>query len=106
MVQHGSRILTFRDKLYSILKKRKDAIINLLDALTCHGSNCNSVTELSNSTWFKRKYSSITDATTHGLLKVDWDHVQRLVYCSIEKKLPKIYFLLIAHQIRDVTQEH
>lgn len=106
MEEQGSKIQIYRNKLYKIFTKRKDAVMNLLDALTCHGLQCKSVVQLSNSNWFKRKYSSITDAITDGLSKINWDQAERLTYNSVEKKLQKIYFLLTAHQILGVIQMH
>ncbi len=60
--------------------KRKDAIMNLLDALTSHGHQCNSVVQLSKASCYDRKYSSITDAIADGLPSVDRQKIELLVY--------------------------
>jgi hypothetical protein len=70
----------FRQAIYSLFSKRRDAIMNLLDALTCNGHQCKSVVQLSNAKSFERQYSSITDAIADGLSDVSWDDVSRLVY--------------------------
>jgi DDE superfamily endonuclease len=70
----------FRSELYLLFPKRRDAIMNLLDALTCNGHQCKSVVQLSNSKSFERQYSSITDAIADGLSEANWDDVCRLVY--------------------------
>ena len=75
-----AELIKFRESLYSLFPKRKDAIFNLLDALTCHGHQCRSVVQLSNSDYFKRQYSSITDAIADGLPQAAWDKIRKLVY--------------------------
>ena len=66
--------------LYELFSKRKDAIMNLLDALTSEGRKCNSVVELSNASFFQRQYSSVTDAIADGLPSAQWDKIRQLVY--------------------------
>lgn len=61
------KLQKFRMALYELFLKRKDAIMNLLDALTSEGSSCNSIVELSNASCFQRQYSSVTDAIANGL---------------------------------------
>lgn len=75
-----TKLSQFRNELYLLFPKRSDAIMNLLDALTCDGHRCKSIVQLSNSKQFKRQYSSITDAVADGLSEVCWDSVGRLVH--------------------------
>lgn len=74
----------FRNVIYSSLKKRKDATMNLLDAISSFGHQSRSVVQLSEAKCFERKYSSITDAISDGLPATDWK--------SIEKNSYKILF--------------
>lgn len=81
MIETLQKILKqFRSQLYLLFPKRKDAILNLLDALTSFGHCCSSIVELSESSRFGRKYSSVTDAIADGLPHAHWDKVQELVY--------------------------
>ena len=50
-----------RAQLYSRLGKKRDAAMDLIDALLCQ-QNARSITELSEQPQFKRKYASVTDA--------------------------------------------
>jgi hypothetical protein len=75
-----NQLTRFRESLYSLFPKRKDAIMNLLDALTSHGHECRSVTQLSQSPFFERQYSSITDAIADGLVDAPWDAIRKLSY--------------------------
>ena len=87
MIAQVSKLHAFRQELYPLFHKRKDAIMDLLDALTSHGHQYNSIVQLSNSDFFRREYSSITDAIGDGLPHADWDGITKLV-CkySIEEK--------------------
>lgn len=51
----------YRSELYSRLGKKRDAAMDLMDALLCQ-QNARSVTELSEQPQFKRQYASVTDA--------------------------------------------
>jgi len=75
-----SKLKQFRETLYALFPKRRDAIMNLLDALASYGQHCRSVVELSQAACFERQYSSITDAIADGLSQVDWQAVMKLVY--------------------------
>ena len=55
-------IQLFRSKLYSMFPSRRDAIMNLLDAISSYAHRCDSVVKLSEAKYFKRSYCSITDA--------------------------------------------
>lgn len=87
MISQASKLHSFRQELYPLFHKRKDAVMDLLDALTSHGHQYNSIVQLSNSDFFRREYSSITDAISDGLPHADWDKIIQLV-CkyTIEKK--------------------
>ena len=80
MTQELLELQTFREQLYYLFPKRKDAIVNLLDAITNYGHQCCSVIQLSNTECFKRKYSSITDAIADGLPDADWKEIRKLIY--------------------------
>lgn len=70
----------FRWQVYQQFPHRKDAIMNLLDALSGYGRQCRSVIELSETPPFQRKYTSITDAIGDGLPSANWDEIQKLHY--------------------------
>jgi hypothetical protein len=74
------KLQEFRNQLYLRFPKRKDAILNLLDALSSYGHQCKSVVQLSTSPYFERQYSSITDALADGLPEASWDDILILVY--------------------------
>lgn len=59
-----SLLQQFRQELYSLLPRRRDALLDLLDALSS-SPNARSPVELSLSPLFRRQYGSIRDATTH-----------------------------------------
>lgn len=79
-------IKLFRSKLYSMFPSRRDAIMNLLDAISSHAHRCDSVVKLSQAKHFKRSYCSITDAikaaskiqadSWHKMMKLAFTHMQ------------------------------
>jgi hypothetical protein len=60
----------FREKVYQSMRKRADAILDLVDALTVAG-HVDSPVALSEETPFRRKFSSIFDTLRHG--EIDFD---------------------------------
>lgn len=78
-----AKLQEFRMALYELFSKRQDAIMNLLDALTSEGRKCGSIVQLSNTSWFQRQYSSITDAIADGLPSAQWSKIRQLVYKQI-----------------------
>ena len=84
MIPHLAKLQQFRETLYTLFPKRKDAIMNLLDALTSQGHQCDSIVQLSNATCFERQYSSITDAIADGLPEAQWEAIRKLVYQQME----------------------
>ena len=60
----------FREKVYQSMRKRADAILDLVDALTVAGQVVSPVA-LSEETPFRRKFSSIFDTLRHG--EIDFD---------------------------------
>lgn len=83
---------TFRSELYSLFPQRKDAIFNLLDALTSTAHKAKSVVQLSNAPCFKRKYSSITDAIADGLPHADWEQIFKLAFqATVTDKKPNVH---------------
>lgn len=73
-------LIDFRNSIYLLLLKRKDAIMNLLDAASSHGHHCKSVVQLSTAPCFERQYSSITDAIADGLSEASWEEIKKLCY--------------------------
>ena len=84
----------FREALYKLFPKRKDAIMNLLDAIASYGHQSKSVVQLSKSPLFERKYSSITDATSDGLPHANWCEIEKLVYFMTRRGEERNVFLL------------
>jgi len=80
MSEQTYEIQEFREGLYKLFTKRSDSTMNLLDAISSYGHQCDSVVKLSLSPLFKRTYSSITDVLSSGLPEVDWKSIQRLIY--------------------------
>ena len=56
-----SQLQQFREELYQLLTERRNALVDLLDALSS-SPNVRSVVELSLSPLFRREYSSVSDA--------------------------------------------
>jgi hypothetical protein len=63
----------FRQKLYQILPKRADAILDLIDALTVAGHVASPVA-LSEEAPFRRKFGSIYDVLSAGRVEPDLLH--------------------------------
>ena len=74
------RLKQFREKLYSLFPYRRDALFNLLDALTSRGHESKSIVELSEAKVFERQYSSITDAIADGLPRAPFDRIEQTVF--------------------------
>lgn len=94
MNQHLQTLQKFRESLYLLFPKRKDAIMNLLDALTAHGNQYKSVVQLCTSPYFLRQYSSITDAVADGLPSAQWKTIRKLVFNQNESCGAPPVFLL------------
>jgi hypothetical protein len=75
-----NRLKKFREKLYSLFPYRRDALFNLLDALTSRGHESKSIVELSEAKVFERQYSSITDAIADGLPKAPFARIEQAVF--------------------------
>lgn len=78
----------FRSALYKLFSKRRDAIFELMDALSSYGHRARSIVELSEALCFTRKYSSITDAIGDGMPFAQKDEIAQLVFdsCTHEHK--------------------
>jgi hypothetical protein len=61
---HISQLEQFRQELYAAFNLRRDALMELIDALSST-PNAHSVVELSLSPFFRRGYSSVSDAIAH-----------------------------------------
>jgi len=94
-------IKTFRQTFYDLSGKRKDVIMNLLDALSGYGHQYSSVVQLSLAECFKRQYSSITEAITIGAADFDWVKIQQLIYDTvIHDNGTNIFLLDVTHYPR------
>lgn len=80
MITELTNFKSFRRQLFALFPKRRDAVMNLLDALTANGHLCRSVVQLSEAKQFERQYSSITDAIADGLTRAKWKDLESLVY--------------------------
>ena len=67
----------FREKVYQSMRKRADASVDLVDALTVAG-HVNLPVALSEETPFRRKFSSIFDTLRHG--EIDFDPLLAALY--------------------------
>jgi hypothetical protein len=67
----------FREKVYQSMRKRADAVLDLVDALTVAG-HVKSPVALSEETPFRRKFSSIFDTLRHG--EIDFDLLLAALY--------------------------
>ena len=86
----------FRQKIYASFNKRKDAAMNLLDAISSFGHRSRSIVQLSEARCFERKYSSVTDAISDGLPTADWNSISKHTYQLLfEKKSQQIPCFLI-----------
>ena len=85
-----------RKEIYKTFPARRDANMNLLDAISAYGHKANSIVELSESPHFEREYSSITDAIANGLPTTPWNKIQQIVYKELSKnKVNNLYYGLI-----------
>ncbi|MFT5084842.1 MAG: hypothetical protein ACI9Y1_002898, partial [Lentisphaeria bacterium] len=80
------KLVDFRDTLYHLFPKRKDAIFELMDANSASTTSLNSVVHLSKSAFFTRQYPSITDALTDGLAVAQGDDIQKLIWRTSQSK--------------------
>ena len=71
-----------REIIYHAFPIRRDANMNLLDALSSYGHRCTSVVELSESPHFERQYSSITDGIADGLHAARWGEATQAIYTA------------------------
>lgn len=75
-----------REKIYETFPVRRDATMNLLDAISAYGHKANSVVALSESIHFERQYPSITDAIANGLPHTPWNKTQQIIYNAIHTR--------------------
>ena len=93
MKKELATLKNFREKLYCLFPYRRDAVFNLLDALSSRGHESKSVIELSESKAFVRQYSSITDAISDGLSRTSFDKIEQLVFNTTRDKDRHLFFL-------------
>lgn len=80
------KLINLRESLYQALKLRRDATFNLFDAISADGGIYKSVISLSESKYFPRQYSSITDAVADGLSHVVWNDIKKITWPLIDCK--------------------
>jgi hypothetical protein len=74
------KLINFRNALYELFPKRRDAVFELIDSISSHAHLSKSVVELSESDAFTREYTSITDAISDGLCDVDFKKIEKLIF--------------------------
>jgi len=85
---------TLRQSIYNNFPTRRDANMNLLDALSSYGHRCKNPIELSESPYFERAYSSITDGIADGLGAAKWDAIMTSIYRHAnEEKQDRVVFI-------------
>jgi len=89
------KLNVFRQNIYHLFPKRRDAILNLIDAISSYGHKSNSVVELSEAPLFKRKYSSITDAISEGLPHSEKGKIKQLIFESCKPTPEKVIQLSV-----------
>lgn len=85
-LESSTKLTALRQELYEQFEYRRDAIFNLLDALSSDGHKYKSVISLSESQYFPRKYSSITDSVADGLNHAPWEDIKKVIWRSINCK--------------------
>jgi hypothetical protein len=90
------KLVDFRNTLYHLYPKRKDAIFELMDANSASTTSLNSAVHLGKSAFFTRQYPSITDALTDGLAVAQWDDIQKLMWRTSQPKDMASYHRFIA----------
>jgi hypothetical protein len=69
----------FRNLIYEKIKLRRDATLELVDAISSFAHQCNSIVELSEAPCFTRKYTSITDAIADGSIADDIKGLRQII---------------------------
>ena len=85
----------FRQQVYNLIPKRSDATMDIIDALSSNNL-ADSVTKLSLSPFFRRKYNSITKIIKHFLYR-DFDIVNGKRILAPCKEAHKKLAILIAN---------
>lgn len=80
MSDKRAELIKFRELLYRSFPRRKDAIVELLDANSASNGLFKRVVQLCKSRFFTRQYPSITDALTDGLEVANWPMLQKLMW--------------------------
>lgn len=96
MISRINKLAQYRARIFSFFNKRKDAVMNLLDAISSHAHQARSVVQLSEAPCFERQYSSITKAISKGLPTVDWKSIEKETYRTLfdsEEKEPPCFIL-------------
>lgn len=78
------QLKSLRQFIYSNFPARRDANMNILDAISSYGHRCKSVVELSEANCFERQYTSITDGIADGLPKTNWNNIVKGIFKAAE----------------------
>tara|TARA_B110000091_G_C13775171_1_gene458511 strand:- start:100 stop:1656 length:1557 start_codon:yes stop_codon:yes gene_type:complete len=73
------KLIKFRNTIYEKIKYRRDATMELIDAVSSFGHQCKSIVELSEAPCFTRKYSSVTDAIADGSADKDIEKIREVI---------------------------
>ena len=84
------QLKAFRKNIYSNFPARRDANMNILDALSSYGHRCKSVVELSEANCFERQYSSITDGIADGLPNTNWSSMTKEIFEAAELRSERV----------------
>ena len=88
------KLKQFRTSLYNTFPARRDANMNLLDALSSYGHRCKNPIELCESPYFERAYSSITDAIGDGLSAANnWDNMMKIQYQHVSNNNDRVIII-------------
>ena len=79
MMNTYDKLIKFRNAIYEKIRYRRDATIELIDAVCSFGHQCQSVVELSEAPCFTRKYSSVTDCIADGSANEDIEALRKII---------------------------
>lgn len=88
------KLKQFRTSIYNNFPARRDANMNLIDALSSYGHRCKHPVELCESPYFEREYSSITDAIGDGLAAENcWNSMTKIRYDTMSNSDERVIII-------------
>ena len=84
------KLKSLRQSIYFAFPARRDANMNILDALSSYGHCCKSVVELSEANYFERQYTSITDGIADGLPNTNWNSMVKEIFKAAELRSERV----------------